>query len=108
MSEAFGEIMERGSRGANDGSEGGAEKDKDIDSHSDELEDVELITESMGTVTVPQTTPQDAKDSGGNRKKILGRYFTDSGRYLDKMPRQERRRIEREIIKGRKPGESVR
>ena len=106
---SVGEIMERASRdlsGANDGSEGGAEKDKDIDSHSDESEDVELLTESVGTVTVPQTSPQEVKNSGGNTKKILGRYFTDRG-YLDIMSRQERRRIEGEIIKGRKPGESV-
>ena len=101
--------MERASRdlsGANDSSEGGAEKDKDIDSHSDESGDVELLSESVGAVTVPQTSPQEAKDSGVNRKKILGRYFTDRG-YLDKISRQERRRIEGEIIKGRKPGESV-
>ena len=108
---SVGEIMERASRdlsGANDGSEGGAEKDKDIDSHSDESEDVELLSESVGTVTVPQTSPQETRDTngGGNRKKILGRYFTDRG-YLDKMSRQERRRIEGEIIKGHKPGESV-
>ena len=128
--------MERASRdlsGVKDGSSargGDTEKDKDIDSQSDDSEDdehsdipgqntasmsseedsysdesaMELFdSESVRTIFAPQTSPWGAKNSGGNRKKI-GRYFTDRI-YLDRMSRQERRRIEGEMIKGRKPGE---
>ena len=87
-------------------SEGSADKDKDIDnSHSNKSsEDKELLSDpSVGTISAPQTSPQGAKDSGGNREKT---YFTDRG-YLDRIApiRLERRRIEREIAKGYKPGE---
>ena len=66
---------------------------------------LEELSESktVGMISASQISPPGAKDSGGNRKKI-GRYFTDRI-YLDKMSRQERRRIEGEMIKGRKPGE---
>ena len=60
-------------------------------------------SKTVGMISASQISPPGAKDSGRNRKKI-GRYFTDRI-YLDRMSRQERRRIEGEMIKGRKPGE---
>ena len=44
-------------------------------------------------------------DSGGGTSKKPG-YYSDY-LYLKRMSRQERRRIEQEIIKGRKPGELI-
>ena len=96
--------MERATRrdlssGAEDSSSGSAaEEDKDIDSESDKEED----SESVETIS-PPTSPRD-KHNGSSRKKT-GRYYSDRFSYLETMSRQERRRIEGEIIKGRKPGE---
>ena len=68
-------------------------------------------SKTVGMISASQMSPPEAKDSGGIREEIarlfgkkIGRYFTDRI-YLDKMSRQERRRIEGEMIKGRKPGE---
>ena len=105
--------MERGSHDrsvtAQSTSRGGDEKDKDIaSSHRlNESEDEELPgheTESVETISVSWTSPRRPKDSGSNRKKT-GRYFTDYS-YLNSLSKQERRRIEGEMIKGCKPGEN--
>ena len=100
--------MERATRrrdlssGAEDSSSGGAaEKDKDIDSHSNESGTEEECSESVETIS-PPTSPRGKHN--GSRKKT-GLYYSDRFSYLESMSRQERRRIEGEIIKGRKPGE---
>ena len=96
--------MERATRrdlssGAEDSSSecAAAEEDKDIDSESDKEEH----SESVETIS-PPTSPRDKHN--GSRKKT-GRYYSDRFSYLESMSRQERRRIEGEIIKGRKLGE---
>ena len=96
--------MEGASRdlsGAEDSSSGGAaaEEDMDIDVYTNES-DKEEHSESMETIS-PPTSPR-GKHNGS--KKKTGRYYSDYS-YLEGMSRQERRRIEGEIIKGRKPGE---
>ena len=98
--------MERATRrdlssGAEDSSSGGAaaEEDRDIDSESDKEEH----SESVETIS-PPTSPMARDKHNGSRKKT-GRYYSDRFSYLESMSRQERRRIEGEIIKGRKPGE---
>ena len=53
--------------------------------------------------SIPRSSSRGAKDNGRNEKNT-GRYFTDYS-YLNSLSRQERRRIEGEIIKGRKLGE---
>ena len=108
--------MERGSHAdlivteSISGSGGGDEKDKDItgshrivnESEDEELPDHE--SESVETISASRTrSPRGPKDSGSNRKKT-GRYFTDYS-YLNSLSRQERRRIEGEMIKGCKLGE---
>ena len=98
--------MERATRrdlssGAEDISSGGAaEEDKNIDSHCNESGTEEECSESVETIS-PPTSPRGRHN--GSKKKT-GRYFTDYS-YLERMSRQERRRIEGEIIKGRKLGE---
>ena len=90
------------SSGAEDSSSGGAaEEDKNIDSHSDESDTEEEDSESVETIS-PPTSPRD-KHNGS--KKKTGLYYSDRFSYLESLSRQERRRIEREILKGRKPGE---
>ena len=127
--------MERGSRDLSDGAEedsgtrgGGDEKDKGIesshrvseseddknsdilfsegDSYSDEsaMEEELSDSESEGTISGPRTSPRGAKDSGSKRKKTSRISYSDTS-YLNSLSRQERRRIEGEMIKGRKPGE---
>ena len=100
--------MERATRrrdlssGAEDSSSGSAtEEDKDIDRHSDESDTEEEDSESAGTIS-PPTSPRGKHN--GSRKKT-GLYYSDRFSYLGSMSRQERRRIEGEIIKGRKLGE---
>ena len=100
--------MKRGSpdlSGAESGTSGGGdEKDKNIArSHRvNESEEEELSDpESVETISTARISPRGAKNGGSNRKKT-SRYYTD---YLDRISRQERRRIEGEMIKGRKPGE---
>ena len=100
--------MERATRrdlgsGVEDSSSGGAaaEEDKDIDEHSNES-DKEEHSENVETIS-PPTSPRD-KHNDSSRKET-GRYYSDRFSYLESMSRQERRRIEGEIIKGRKPGE---
>ena len=93
--------MERATRrdfssGAEDSSSGGAaaEEDKGESDKEEHSESVETIS--------PPTSPRD-KHNGSSKK--TGRYYSDRFSYLETMSRQERRRIEGEIIKGRKPGE---
>ena len=59
--------------------------------------------DSEGETSIPRSSSRGAKDNGRNKKRT-GRYFTDYI-YLNNLSRQERRRIEGEIIKGRKLGE---
>ena len=103
--------MERGSRdpsGAESTSEGGDdEKDKDIDNsyriHESEDEG-QPDSGSVETIPATGTSPRGARDIGSNAVKKTGRYFADLS-YLNGLSRQKRRRIEGEMIKGRKPGE---
>ena len=60
-------------------------------------------SDSEGETSIPRSSSRGAGDNGRN-KKNTGRYFTDYS-YLNSLSRQERRRIEGEIIKGRKLGE---
>ena len=56
----------------------------------------------------PQMNPPPNATSSSSRAKTTSTLAADkkSGYYLKDLPRHERRRIEREIQKGRKPGES--
>ena len=74
------------------------------DSSSDES-GMKDDSDSEGETSIPRRNSRGrrARDNGKN-KKNTGRYFTDYS-YLNSLPRQERRRIEGEIIKGRKLGE---
>ena len=67
------------------------------ESEEEELSD----SKSVETISTARISPRGPKNSGSNRKKT-SQYYTD---YLDRMSRQERRRIEGEMIEGRKPGE---
>ena len=60
-------------------------------------------SDGEGEISIPRSSSRGAKDNGKN-KRNTGRYFTDYS-YLNSLSRQERRRIEGEIIKGRKLGE---
>ena len=99
--------MERDSRylsGAESTSGGSNEKDKIASSHRIDKSEVELPdSESVETISAPRTSLWGAKDSRNNRKKT-GQYFADLS-YINSLSRQERRRIEGEMIKGRKPGD---
>ena len=92
--------MERGSHdlsSAESTSGGGDEKYEDtVSSHSvnESLTDEEELSDSESTETI--SVPQ----------KETGRYYTDLS-YLNNLLKQERRRIEEEIIKGHKPGECL-
>ena len=101
------ECNSRDLSGAESTSGGGDdEKDKDITSSHriNESEEEELPdSESVETISVPQTSPQGAKDSERNRKET-GRFFIDCS-YLNGLSRQERLRIDGEMIKGHKLGE---
>ena len=74
--------------------------DMDIDHNRHSNESDKEHSESMETIS-PSTSPR-GKHNG--TKKKTGRYYSDYS-YLESMSRQERRRIEGEIIKGRKAGE---
>ena len=60
-------------------------------------------SDSEGETSIPRSSSRGARDNGRN-KKNTGRYFTDYS-YLNSLSKLERRRIEGEIIKGRKLGE---
>lgn len=67
--------------------------------------------ESEGNVAADRVAVE--KQAGGGKAdsesdrtlKRTGQYYSDHS-YLNRLSRQERRRIEGEIIKGRKPGET--
>ena len=61
-------------------------------------------SESEGATSTPQTSPRGAKESGRRRKNINRISYSDLS-YLNSLSRQEKRRIEGEISKGRKLGE---
>ena len=55
-------------------------------------------SEGEGATSTPQTSPQGAKESG-RRRKITNHISYSDLSYLYSLLRQERRRIEGEIIK---------
>jgi hypothetical protein len=103
--------MERGSRdlilsGAESASGESDTKDKDIASgHESAIKQQEEQSDSY-TTSVPRTSPRGAKDSGRRRKNSNPISYSDLS-YLNSLSRQERRRIEGEIIKGRKVGKCL-
>ena len=76
------------------------------DTYSDEsgMEGEQSDSESEGATSTPQTSPWGAKESGRRRKNKNPISYSDLS-YLNSLSRQERRRIEGEIIKVRKLGE---
>ena len=76
------------------------------DAYSDELgmEGEQSDSESEGATSTPQTSPRGAKESGRRRINTNRISYSDLS-YLNSLSRQEKRRIEGEIIKGRKLGE---
>ena len=77
------------------------------DGYSDEsaMEEDLSDSESEGATSGPLTILRGAKGSGSNRKEKGRISYLDDFSYLSSLSRQERRRIEGEIIKGRKLGE---
>ena len=76
------------------------------DSYSDEsgMEGERFDSVSEGATSAPSTSPRGAKESGRRRKNTNHISYSDLS-YLNSLSRQEKRRIEGEIIKGRKLGE---
>ena len=76
------------------------------DSYSDEsgMEGEQSDSENEGASSAPHTSPQGAKESGRRNKNLNPISYSDLS-YLNSLSRQEKRRIEGEIIKGRKLGE---
>ena len=76
------------------------------DTYSDEsgMEGEQSDSESEGATSTPQTSPRGAKESGRRRKNTNPIFYSGLS-YLNSLSRQEKRRIEGEIIKGRKLGE---
>ena len=76
------------------------------DTYSDEsgMEEEQSDSESEGATSTPQTSPRGTKESGRRRKNTNRISYSDLS-YLNSLSRQEKRRIEGEIIKGRKLGE---
>ena len=76
------------------------------DTYSDEsgMEGEQSDSESEGATSIPLTSPWGAKESGRRRKNVNPISYSDLS-YLNSLSRQEKRRIEGEIIKGRKLGE---
>ena len=74
--------------------------------YSDEspMEEQQFDSGSEGATSAPQTSPRGAKESGRRRKNTNRISYSDLS-YLNSLSRQEKRRIEGEIIKGRKLGE---
>ena len=88
------------SSGTEDSSSGGA-AEEDKDHRINESDTKEEHSESVETIS-PPTSPRSRHN--GSKKKT-GLYYSDHFSYLESLSRQERRRIEGEILKGRKPGE---
>ena len=74
--------------------------------YSDEsaMEEQQFDSGSEGATSTPQTSPPGAKESGRRRKNTNPISYSNLS-YLNSLSRQEKRRIEGEIIKGRKLGE---
>ena len=93
---------------ADDFSHSAAYTPSEEDSYSDEsgMEGEQSDSESEGATSIPQTSPRPrgAKESGKRRKNTNRISYSDLS-YLNSLSRQEKRRIEGEIIKGRKLGE---
>ena len=84
---------------ADDLSHSAAYTSSEEDSYSDESG-----MEGEQSHSDPQTSPRGAKESGRRRKHVNRISYSDLS-YLNSLSRQEKRRIEGEIIKGRKLGE---
>ena len=81
-------------------------KVKDIGSrHESEEEELSDSESREGTTSSPLTSPRGARDSPGSRRNRTNRISYSDFSYLNALSRQERRRIEDEMIKGRKLGE---
>ena len=91
---------------ADDLSHSAAYTSSEEDTYSDEsaMEEEQSDSQSEGATSTPQTSPRGAKESG-RRKKNVNRISYSDLSYLNSLSRQEKRRIEGEIIKGRKLGE---
>ena len=76
------------------------------DTYSDEsgMEGEQSDSENEGASFAPETSPRGAKWRGKRRKNTNPISYSDLT-YLNSLSRQEKRRIEGEIIKGRKLGE---
>ena len=77
------------------------------DTYSDEsgMEGEQSDSESEVATSTPQTSPRGAKESKRRRKNTINHISYSDLSYLNSLSRQEKRRIEGEIIKGRKLGE---
>ena len=91
---------------ADDLSHSAAYTSSEEDIYSDEsgMEKEQSDSKSEGATSAPQTSPQGAKESDRRRKSTNSISYSDLS-YLNSLSRQEKRRIEGEIIKGRKLGE---
>ena len=92
---------------ADDLSRSAAYTSSEEDIYSDEsgMEGEQSDSLSEGATSTPQTSPWGAKESGRRRKNTINRISYSDLSYLNSLSRQEKRRIEGEIIKGRKLGE---
>ena len=91
---------------ADDLSHSAAYTSSEEDTYSDEsgMEGEQSDSESEWATSTPQTSPRGAKESGRRRNNTNRISYSDLS-YLNSLSRQEKRRIEGEIIKGRKLGE---
>ena len=79
--------------------------EEDTYSNESGMEVEQSDSESEGATSAPQTSPRGAKESGRRRKNANRISYSDLS-YLNSLSRQEKRRIEGEIIKGRTLGQS--
>ena len=79
--------------------------EEDIVSRNESEEELSDSESSEGTTSSPQTSPRAGRDSPGSRRNRTNRISYSDFSYLSTLSRQERRRIEDEMIKGRKLGE---
>ena len=84
----------------------GDTKDENIVSRYESEEEELADSEGReGSTSSPQTSPRAGRDSPGSRRNRTNRISYSDFSYLNALSRQERRRIEDEMIKGRKLGE---
>ena len=100
------DTLSHSSAEADDLSHSAAYTSSEGDSYSDEsaMKEEESDSESEGATSTPRTSPRGAKESERRRKTTNRISYSDLS-YLNSLSRQEKRRIEGEIIKGRKLGE---